>query len=304
MDELTIVSRFVQFGAVSLLFGAALFRSLIVRPRLAGHAPGDGFSDWLQRLFVLAATLALLSALGWFAGVAVNMAGTWSDALGRDTITAVLFDTRFGLVWTERLALIAAIFILLARRWRRPRMVEFAMLALSGALVASLAGIGHGSAGEGWLGVVHLFADMVHLLCAAAWLGGLVCLGYVLHKRLAGVAVAMPDVRTTLPRFSRIGYFAVAVLLVSGCVNAIVMVPSLEALIGTVYGRVLLIKLALVGLMAAVALVNRLVVTPRIIRSDTIAAVALLWRNVVMEQSLGVMVLAAVAVLGTIHPAP
>ena len=144
------------------------------------------------------------------------------------------------------------------------------MLVLSGALTASLAGVGHGSVGAGIAGLVHLVADMTHLLCAAAWLGGLACLGLVLRRVVnEGDAESIDVVRTVLPRFSKMGYAAVAALLVTGCINMMVLVARPEALIATDYGRLLLVKIGLVVMMIAIAICNRLVLSPRVLDAES-----------------------------------
>jgi putative copper resistance protein D len=106
-----------------------------------------------------------------------------------------------------------------------------------------------------------------------------------------------------LRRFSRVGYWTVALLLVSGCINGVILVPSVAKLIGTDYGRVLLVKIALALGMVTIALVNRFALTPKISAAGA-AGVHALWRSVVMEQGVGLLVLVSVALLGTIHPVP
>jgi putative copper resistance protein D len=95
----------------------------------------------------------------------------------------------------------------------------------------------------------------------------------------------------------------VALLLVSGCINGAILVPSLAKLVGTDYGRVLLVKIALAVAMVAIALVNRFALTPNIVAAGT-AGVRALSRSVLMEQGVGLLVLLSVALLGTIHPVP
>src|SRR5262249_20339358 len=129
------------------------------------------------------------------------------------------------------------------------------------------------------------------------WIGGLFCLGLL----RVGDADA---VRHALPRFSRIGYWAVALLVISGVVNALVLVPTPDRLVDTDYGRVLLIKIALALVMVVIALVNRLVFTPKIATKAQPADIRSLWRSVLVEQGVGLLVLAVVARLGTIHPVP
>jgi putative copper resistance protein D len=109
-----------------------------------------------------------------------------------------------------------------------------------------------------------------------------------------------------VPAFSRLGYVAVGLLVVSGTLNAIVLVPRPELLITTAYGRVLLVKISLVAVMLAIASLNRFILAPKIVRAQASGrayeATAALYRSVAVEQAVGLFVLASVAVLGTIHP--
>ena len=296
VDELIIASRLVHFASAALLFGAPLYR-LAIEPgdaRIGGRA-----------VEVAGAVAALLSGLGWFAGVAATMAGGFRDALSTDLLAAVTFDTRFGHLWIARLlVLMAIVAVQLAghsSRWR-----DTALAVLAAGFAASLIGVGHGMTGAGHGPVVariHMAADIAHLLCAAAWIGGLFCLARLLHAAMLGRA-PIEAVRAPLRRFSRLGYWAVALALVSGCINALVMVPRPASLVGSDYGRVLLLKLVLVLLMVAIAIVNRMMLTPPIMAGAAPAGARRLWRSVLVEQGAALAVLAAVAWLGTIHPIP
>jgi copper resistance protein D len=298
VDELIILSRFVHFAALALLFGGSLSRLCIVPRRL------DQPEQCPRVIDVAAALAALLSALGWLVGAAATMAGGWAELLVPDTLPAVLVDTRFGQIWIGRLALVAAILGLEFAPRRGTRAGEVAMLLLSAGLTASLAGVGHGSAGPGMLGPIHLVGDAVHLLCAAAWLGGLVGLGIVL-RRVGRGDYAASLVRIAVPRFSRFGYVAVSLLLVTGALNTIVLVPQPESLVTTAYGQVLLVKISLVAVMIAIAIRNQFVLAPPVLTAATSNGseeAASLYRSVAVEQGVGVLVLATVAALGTIHP--
>jgi len=290
VDLLIVVSRAIHFASAALLFGMPLFRLMVARDLAA--APGE------RRVEVWAAILALLSGFGWYAGVAAAMAGGWSDALAPDMLATVAFDTRFGRLWIARLACLVAIFAVHALG-QSTRRSDIALAIPAAAFAASLVGVGHGLAGgQGGDAVVplHAVADMVHLLCAATWIGGLFCLGRLLQA-------GEPDaVRRALPRFSRVGYWAVALLVLSGCVSTVVLVPSFDRLFGTDYGRVLVIKIALAGVMVAIALINRFMFTPRLTATAQPADIGVLWRSVLVEQGVGMLVLAVVARLGTIHP--
>ena len=294
MDELIVASRAVHFAALALLFGAPFFRLAISPLDPARGWPGG------RRIELAADVAVLVSGLGWFAGVAATFAGGWSDALAPDILGAVTFDTRFGHLWMGRLALLAALLAiqLLARasRWR-----DGALVALAGGLSASLIGVGHGMTGAGGgpaVARLHMAADVVHLLCAMGWIGGLFCLLQTLRRAMAGGLD--PEVLTVVVQsFSRVGYWLVALLLISGCINALVLVPRPDSLITSDYGRVLLVKLGLVLIMVGFAIYNRVVLAP-----SAKATAGALWRSAVAEQGVGLLVLASVALLGTIHPVP
>jgi copper resistance protein D len=294
VDELIVTSRAIHFAALALLVGAPFFR-LAISP----HGPAPGWPGG-RRIELAAAGVALLSALGWFAGVAASMAGSWPDAFAPDMLQTVAFDTRFGRLWIARLAAMLAILALEA--WARPALAkDVGLVFLASIVAASLVGTGHGTAGEGTLGPIHAVADVTHLLCAMGWIGGLFCLAQALRRAVHG-GVAGEGLHLVLSRFSHIGYWLVALLLISGCINALVLVPRPDSLVTSAYGRGLLIKLGLVVIMVAFAIYNRVVLAARVTASTTGARA--LWRSVLAEQGVGLLVLATVALLGTIHPVP
>jgi copper resistance protein D len=294
VDELIVASRLVHFAAAALLFGAPLFR-LAIAPE---EPPGGRATE------LAASVAALLSGLGWFAGVAANMAGSFADAVAPDILQAVTFDTRFGHLWIGRLIVLLAMFAI-QLGGRPSRLRDGALVLLAAGFAASLVGVGHGMTGAGHGPVVariHMIADTTHLLCAAAWIGGLFCLAPLLHGVVTGRATS-EAARRALRRFSTMGYWAVALVLITGCVNALIMVPRPASLIGSEYGRILLLKLAFVLLLVVIAIVNRVVLTPRIMAGDS-TGVRRLWRSVLVEQGVGILVLVSVSWLGTVHPVP
>jgi putative copper resistance protein D len=104
------------------------------------------------------------------------------------------------------------------------------------------------------------------------------------------------------------GYVAVATLIVSGLVNSGLLVGSVSSLLKTLYGQILLGKLALFAAMLGLAAANRLWLVPRMIETRAGCGQAAVWLarlryHVLGEQFLGLMILLAVSVLGTMRPA-
>ena len=97
----------------------------------------------------------------------------------------------------------------------------------------------------------------VHAASLAFWIGSLVPLAGLLRRDRA-------DALPALARFSRAIPFAIAPLIVSGFVLALVQIETPRALLATGYGRLLVAKLCLVGILLAIAAWNRFRVTPAV----------------------------------------
>jgi putative copper resistance protein D len=304
MDALIVGARLVHFSAAMLLFGASLFRIYV-----AHKIPRDiaaGFDRWLWKTLLFASVLASLSALAWWDALAVYMGDGWRDALNSDVLSAVLFETEFGKVWIWHLGFcFATAAILLISPGSLPKANLFAV-ALSLAILITLAAVGHATMHEGLQRIVHQSSQTIHLVAAGAWLGALVPLGYVLRhatreRRWISLALA------ALSRFSRFGYFAVGLILLSGCVMSWQMVGGWSELFDTAYGRVLLAKVFLFSLMTGVAAVNRFYWMPRLAPQQNAKRsqpmLRSLLRNVTVEQAIGLAILAAASLLGTLPAA-
>jgi putative copper export protein len=112
-------------------------------------------------------------------------------------------------------------------------------LAVAVAAFVPLGLVGHSASGDRLVG----FATLVpHVLAAALWVGGLAALGWAaLQGRL--------PLANAVPRYSALALVCVVVVAVSGVLNAAVRVHSLDAVLTSAYGAILLAKvLALVVL--------------------------------------------------------
>jgi putative copper resistance protein D len=275
VDNTLGLARAAHYAACTGLFGLCLFRL---------YASSLG---WSVRLASALAITALLSGLIWFVLVTRDLAGT-VDATALLTLTT---QTSFGMVWTARMALSLAVVAVAASR----KLPEQLLLALSGALLTSIALTGHTQVHAGWLGVAHVGADLMHLTCAGVWLGGLIGLTLILRRAQPSQTLAR-DVEA----FSRIVQVAVAGLVISGLANAAILIGGFGGLFTSQYGRQLLVKLAFFAGMIVLALVNRFALTPKLAGSEK--SVRALRRNVLIEQGLAVLVLLSVGWLGMSEP--
>jgi Putative copper export protein len=130
-------------------------------------------------------------------------------------------------------------------RTRLPALIGVA--ATSAALMATWAFAGHAAVGDAV--PLAIAANLTHVVALTLWLGGLALVAVVLRP-----AARTVDLAAVLPRFSRLAFACVATLVATGTFMAWREVGSLDALISTEYGRVLLVKL--LGVLTLVALGN------------------------------------------------
>ncbi|MDQ2751069.1 MAG: copper resistance protein CopC [Actinomycetota bacterium] len=95
-------------------------------------------------------------------------------------------------------------------------------------------------------------ANMLHLAAMAVWLGGLVVVSVSLRP-----AERAADLAAVLPRFSRVAFTCVMVLVATGSYQAWREVGTIAALYRTTFGRVLLVKIVAVIVVVALGGVAR-----------------------------------------------
>jgi putative copper resistance protein D len=297
MTGVLAAARAVHFASTILVFGELAF-ALFVAGSLWRESPV--YRRWFNRVASWSIAASIASWLVWLGCEAVEMSGaSLAQALSGQTLLLVLGRTEFGRLWLLRLALAAVLSVLLWPRARKPadapyRALNLARFATAGAYLASLAWAGHAAAGSER--GVQLTSDTLHLLAAGAWLGALPGLAALLrHVSSADVCAAAAR------RFSTLGVVSVSVLFVTGFVNAWYLVGDIPALVGTAYGELLLVKLALFATMLSLAAVNRFALTPRLSRGNA-ADAARIRRNALMETGTGVAIVAIVGVLGITVP--
>lgn len=298
IDPLSLV-RGVHFAATILATGTVCFIVLIADPT-ARTVKFAGIVALRRQLILsvwLALAVAVVSGAVWLVLLATDILGaSIADICLHGGAWPVVTDTRFGLLWCVRLAL--ALLLALLLPWPATRWLQITVAA---AFLALPALIGHAGATPGLAGDLHLAFDMLHLLAAGAWLGGLPAFAFLLWRarRGAGRGRGAAVVRV-VDRFSRLGVFSVGILLASGLVNSWNLLSGPRDLIASDYGRLVAFKMALFGSMVAIAAVNKFYLTPRL---PTPAALRALRRNSLAEICLGLCVLIFVAVLGTLPPA-
>jgi putative copper resistance protein D len=305
IDGPMIVTRTVHFVASAITAGALVFRGFVAEPASrAAPAAAAPIDRQFRATTWIALAVAVVSGLALVFLLTMSLSDEGLDeAVMSGALRDVLNLTQFGLVAQVRLAMAVVLAICLA--FDRSALWRWLALAAAVSLAASIAWTGHAASTPFALGNLHLASDALHLTAASAWIGGLVPLALLLGmaRRREGWASLELDV---IRRFSMLGIISVAGLILSGVVNAWILVGSFRGLVETGYGQLLMLKLAAFAVMLAFAAVNRLSLTPRLAlpsddaRQDALRALS---RNTSIEIALGLSIFAMVGVLGTLHPA-
>ncbi|MFJ9316303.1 copper resistance CopC/CopD family protein [Pimelobacter simplex] len=270
----------LDYVALLLAGGLAVFLSWTVR----GVRLADDVRRRLVRVLRGSALVAVLAA-----AAAVPLAGAYQLGSGLDgVLDPAALDP--GLVQQDLQVLAVQAFGLAVAAWaagqRRTSLVVDLVTALA---VWSPALVGHTRAYEP--SALLVVTDALHLTAGAVWLGGLTGLALTLRS----VAGRPKDAALLLTRFSTLAAGLLAALALSGVLLGWRIVGSWSRLFGETYGRLLLVKVALVLVVAAIAAVNRYRLLPRV-TGDTGHDVrrrgaALVRRAVVAEAALLVAVL-------------
>ena len=298
MEAAVVLVRLVAFAAGVTLFGAPLFV-------LYGLPRENDSAGALRPILIVAALLTILAAAAGLVLQTGEMAGDPSAGLDPATLRDVLAGGGFGISMAVRV--VAGLLALVALIARRAGRGLWGLTAALGAVsLAAIAWSGHGGADEGAAGLVHALADVAHLLSAGVWLGALAALLLLLNQRSSS-STAVVDLHGALKGFAGVGSATVALIVVSGLVNSWFLVGPrhLGDVAGSLWGRVLLIKLAVFTAMLGLAALNRFRLTPRLeatLASDPAAALGDLRRSLALETAAGLAVLALVAALGRLAP--
>lgn len=246
-----LLQALMQTGAV-VLVGAA-WATAVFAPGLAA----DG--RWRSRMTWLVTASALMVVIASLATVPLTLL----RVLGRSDLSlmrGLLLGTGQGeaILWRSALAIAMLVLLLVAWRRPRPRYLAVGVLVLGLLFVDTYARVSHGASMGGW---TLRALDGFHLYLAGAWGGGLWALAiWPWWSRTAPA--------TALPRLSRTGITAVALLFISGLVAARSHLDPPGLLITSTYGWAFIAKQVLVAATLVLAAWNRFRLMPRMRASD------------------------------------
>ena len=288
------VLRWLSFLAASIGIGSLFFGPLVWRPAYAtwqGKDPAvdQVASSLLRRLAMWGIGALIVMTLAFLCFQAIQLSGTafW-QALGN------LMVGRTGLVLEARLVLLVLLMAITPRlpaAGSGPLSLWGAVALLSGGVLLTFSLISHAVTLYPPTGIL---LDWLHLVAMSAWIGGLLPLLLLLRQR-----EGMP-LSVLVPRFSMVALPSVAIMALTGLTSGLFHVMTLEALLSTSYGWILLFKIALFGLLFLMGAVNLLVLSPRLQAST---AAGWLRRTVRSEITIGLLVILGAGIMTDAAPA-
>ena len=289
--------RGVQIAAALSGFGVALFSSVLAPPVLqpVGDATRHRIEAKIRRVFHVSLAVAVAAALVWLLAQAAYMAETERIADVAAAVWPVLTATHFGHVLGAHLLLLVLSALAFGDGSKDDRRA-LAAVAAGLALILQTWST-HAAAADGTDRVVLLGAESLHLLAAGAWLGSLAPLFIAIS------ALEPAHGAHAAQRFSPLGMLCVAVLTGTALAQSWILIGGLPGLLGTNYGHVALVKLALLFVLLALAGANRFRYTPAMRGPTSASAKRQLRRSIAVETAVGIVVVLAASLLAGLPPA-
>ncbi len=143
--------------------------------------------------------------------------------------------------------------------------------------------------------VIHAVVNLAHVAAGSVWFGGIVGLVVVgVLRRSTTRSTALMIIR-----FSSVATVATIVVTLAGSLMTLLIIDGFGDLTGTDWGRLLLVKVAAVGVAASIGAYNHFVVVPRLGNAETGADMEARARGTIAVEAAVLLFVVALAVLLT-----
>jgi copper transport protein len=295
-----ILVRWFGYAAFVALAGILFFRMIVLtrlRSDPAFHPFATELAAWLRPFARIAAVSVLCGILAHFAAQAAVMQRTMPRGAG--SAAALLLEDpwwRWAML-AQMAGAAAALAATSAQVWRAGD-----SLLGAGVVLAAFGPPLTGHAAASPNAALAIGADVIHVLAGGAWLGGVLCVALFAIPRAKRLPPPeRPRAALALVRaFTPLALSAAGVLALTGLYSGWIHVGSFRALIQRDYGRMLLLKLALVAAMAILGALNWRYFGPRCGEESELLTIR---RSTRLELALGILVLLVTSIL-TALPTP
>ncbi len=212
-----------------------------------------------RRFSVPTLILLLVANLGVLYGQSLVLtSGDWVSAFSPSLLIGQITGGRFGTYWIARMVVILLALVLglfMAFRSNRPLWLNQTLplinLFLGAMLFIAITMSGHAAAVNAVFVPYSVIVDWVHLLASALWVGGMIyiLLIYLPVLKPLPVEKRVSSLLTVLPLYSPLAIAGVVLMAITGPLSTTFHLTSIDEFFMTAYGRTLLIKILLVGVL-------------------------------------------------------
>ncbi len=251
----------LELSFLALSIGLLLCRLWVVPPAEGAPFRRDVFPRMGRLLCISIAVL--------FAASLMDLLVRAADMSGRpveeacEVLPVVLFKTHYGRVWFLRIAALVVVSVaLIAGKRRRDSRVLWAFVLAAFVVIAATESASGHAADAGDLSMAEAM-DLLHLLAASAWGGGLLALTLSVLPGIGSISDdSAPQLAAVASRFSRMAGVAVAVVTLTALYNANKYVGGIKGLIATPYGLIIIAKIVIFFILLQLGGLNRYVNVP------------------------------------------
>ena len=270
------------------LWGGFAYLAFMVPSTLAGEiAKTIRSSSKLLAIVLFCATLVTLPIQS------AHLGDGWTDAFNGEILKGMLLESGIGPSWFAQAAMASFVACAVMLAPQRLRLLA----CLAGLFVATRLLIGHAVMLDGTNELILRLSYLTHLVAAGAWIGALVPV-FLIMWQMTDQPTA--DQTTALRRFSIAGHGAVALTVISGAVNGVLIRGRFSFNPASAYDSMLAAKIAIVATMILIAIINRYLIVPRL-RANANAVLALRALTAT-EFLLALLVLVLVNLFSTLNP--
>jgi copper transport protein len=248
-------ARWIEFVALLTVLGALGFRHGVLPPLAARGVPTADAADRARRLGQSALVLYGVAALVRLYTQSRAMNG-WDAALAVGSLVPLVTRTTWGMGWLA--GAVGAMLLSIGWAVSRKSVTIGTPLALTGALgmVLSPAMSGHATGSEHF--IVSVTLDMLHVAAAGVWVGGLLLVLFAGIPAMKRLTDGNADAATSalVNSFHPLALFCAPLVIAAGVGSSWLRLGGFGAILGTSYGRTLLWKIALAGLVVALGAHN------------------------------------------------
>lgn len=249
----TFISTMINKGFLYIGFSLYMGILLFYVNWYTGNNLSSNLIKRSKNVSITAITLLAVSIISFIVIQTQSYAGGGLLAsIKPSNLMETLKNTKEGTIWILQIILLVILYVSHLSIWKKEAYLDRKKWIIPGlaflGIIVSKAFLGHPS--SSLYETVAIIFDFAHLAAASIWLGGMLVIILFFREGIFARDGEGHDLYwSSMEKYSLWALFSVAVLVISGAINASLLIPDFHSLVSTAYGKILLIKVGLLVLM-------------------------------------------------------